>query len=111
MRSFLMMVLILILVLVPAAQSQSEYPPCWQSELSLIFVAVSFHEIYFSLLDKVETAADLVKFAEGYLAYRESDWASNDRCAESLEMSWLAQQEISLRAAYKAVDYGLRAKI
>ena len=110
MRVIVILCLIVMLVAIPASISQGVYPPCWESELSLIFVAVSFHEIYFSLLDKVETATDLVNFAEGYLPYRERNWASNDRCAESIEMSWLTQQELSLRATYKAVDYGLRAK-
>lgn len=111
MRILMILSLIVMFIAVPASQSQSDYPACWESELRLISVSVQFYEIYFSLLGKVETAADLVDFAEGYLEYRQRDWASSDRCAESIELAWLAEREISLRAAYMAIEFGLRAKI
>ncbi|MYD09804.1 MAG: hypothetical protein F4X02_07140 [Chloroflexi bacterium] len=77
----------------------------------MIDVAAHYHNVYYSLLAKVETAEELVDFAEGYLPYRGRNWASTRRCAEDIELAWQSQREISLRAAYKAVDYGLQAKI
>ena len=103
--------LFLLVSVAPLSLADDGYPACWTSELKLIDVSAHYYGVYFSLLEKAETVEDLVDFAEGYLPYRERDTLSNDRCAESIEFAWLSQREISLRAAYKAVDYGLWAKI
>lgn len=107
---FLLLTLALILLFVPASLAQAGYPPCATSELGVIDVSAHYQGVYYSLLEKDETAEDLLDFAEGYLPYRQRGWASTDRCAEAIELTWSSQREISLRAAYKAVDFGLRAK-
>lgn len=111
MLEILLLSLLLLLSAAPIAQADDAYPPCWTSELEGLDVAAQFYRLYFSLLEKKKTLEELVDFAEVYLSYREDDTLSNDRCAESIEFAWLSQREISLRAAYKAVDYGLRAKL
>ena len=68
-------------------------------------------QILFSQLDEVETADDLVEFAQSHLPSRDRAWRINERCAESVELIWLAQRELSARAAYKAVEFGLLAKV
>jgi len=103
--------LFLLVNVAPHSLAEDGYPPCWTSELELIDVSAQFYGVYFSLLEKKKTLEELADFAKVYLSYRESDTLSNDRCAESIEFAWLSQREISLRTAYKAVDYGLRAKI
>lgn len=103
--------LLLLVSAAPHSLTEDGYPPCWTSELERFDVSAQFYGLYFSLLEKKETLEELVDFAKVYLSYRQDDTLSNDRCAESIEFAWLSQREISLRTAYKAVDYGLRAKI
>ena len=103
--------LLVMLAMVSASQAQGDYPACWETELTTSLVSVPFYKSYFSWLEEVETAEELVEFAESHLASRGRAWAINEGCAEAVELIWLAQRELSLRAAYKAVEYGLLAKI
>ena len=111
MRSIRRVCLLVILTLVSSSQAQDAYPACWESELTTSLVSVPFYESYFSWLEEVETADELVEFAESHLPSRGRDWRSNEGCAEAVELTWLAQRELSLRAAYKAVALGMRAKV
>ena len=111
MRKIAFLGLALLLMFIPAALSQDEYPACWESELITSLVSVPFYKSYFSWLEELETAEELIEFAESHLPSRDRDWASNERCAEAIELSWQTQRELSLRAAYKALDFGLRAKL
>lgn len=103
--------LFLILSMIPASNADDEYPACWERDLRLIEVSARFYESELSWLERVETKEALLEFASAYLPYRQRDWISKDRCAESIEFAWGAQREISLRAAYKAVDFGLRERL
>lgn len=111
MRLLRCLCLVVILTLVPASQAQDGYPACWETELSTSLVSVPFYESYFNWLDEVETAEELVEFAQSHLPSRDRDWASNEGCAEAVELTWRAQRELSLRAAYQAVAFGLSAKV
>ena len=111
MRMFGLLCLAAILMMIPSAVAQDDYPACWESELTTSLVSVPFYESYFSWLEDVETAEDLIEFAKSHLPSRDRDWGSNEDCAEAIELTWRTQRELSLRAAYKAVDFGLRARI
>ena len=102
--------IVLLVSAAPHSLAEDGYPPCWTSELERFDVSAQFYGLYFSLLEKKKTLEELVDFVKTYLFYRENDTLSNDRCAESIEFAWLSQREISLRTAYRAVDYGLRAQ-
>ena len=65
---FLLLTLALLLLFVPGSLAQDGFPPCWTTELDVIDVAAHYQDVHYSLLAKVETAEDLVDFAEGYLA-------------------------------------------
>ena len=111
MRLLRRLCLLFILAMVSTSQAQGDYPACWETELTTSLVSVPFYRSYYSQLEEVETADDLVEFAESHLPSRERAWGINERCAESVELIWRTQQELSLRAAYKAVVFGLLAKV
>ena len=111
MRIWRRLCLLVTLAMVSTSLAQSEYPACWETELTTSLVSVPFYRSYFSQLDEVETADDLVEFAQSHLPSRDRAWRINERCAESVELIWLAQRELSARAAYKAVEFGLLAKV
>ncbi len=103
--------LFLIASLSPAARADDEYPACWARDLRLIEDSADQYETYLSWLERIETKEGLLDFAADYLPWREGDWIRNDRCEESIAFAWRAHREISLRAAQKALDFGLREKI
>ena len=111
MRFLRRLCLLVILVIVSTSQAQGDYPACWETELTTSLVSLPFYRSYYSQLEAVETADDLVEFAESHLPSRDRAWRINERCAESVELIWRTQQELSLRAAYKAVVFGLLAKV
>ena len=111
MRKTLILSLIVLLGVVPASLGQDSHPPCWSSELALIEVAAGFYESHLSWLDRVETKEEMLEFASAYLPYRRRAWISSDRCAESIAFTWQSLREISIRAAYKALDFGMRERL
>ncbi|MCY3780284.1 MAG: hypothetical protein OXG78_08250 [Chloroflexi bacterium] len=111
MRKIALLCLALLLSIIPMSNAQDDYPQCWESELTTSLVSVPFYKSYFSWLEDVETAEELVEFAKSHLPSRDRAWGINERCAEAIELAWWAQRELSLRAAYKAMDFGLRAKV
>ena len=107
----LLVSLILVASIGNGSRADDGYPACWERDLRLIEVSVNFYESYLSRLEEIETKEELLDFASAYLPYRERDWVSAHRCAESIEFTWRSQREISLRAAHKAIDFGLREKL
>ena len=107
----LLLTLAIVFLIVPTSFSQGEYPACWETELTTSLVSIPFYESYFDWLEEVETADDLVEFAESNLPSRDRNWSSNEGCAEAVDLTWQTQQELSLRAAYKAVEIGLLAQV
>lgn len=103
--------LTLLLLCLPSSLAQDSFPPCWASDLEPMEVSFGFYESQFSRLDEIETADDLAEFAESYLSFRERSWVIANRCAESIEFAWRSQRALGFGAAYKALAFGLRAKI